>query len=169
MADTTPIPPPGKTAPAPAMPEVRGASWQARVLKWLVVVITTVVAAVALYLVFAVKYTYSTGERAGFVQKFSSKGWVCKTWEGELATVTLPGALPERFVFSVRDEAVARQVSDTMGERVVLAYEEHLGLPSCFGETNYFVTSIRRRNEGVVAPAPPPQPTPSTPVPPPAQ
>ena len=88
--------------------------------------------------------SYSTGERAGYVQKISKRGWVCKTWEGELAMVNLPGTAPQLFAFSVRDEAVARQLLDAAGQRVALMYEQHRGVPTrCFGETEYFITNVR--------------------------
>ena len=88
-------------------------------------------------------WSYSTGERAGWVQKFSKKGWVCKTWEGELAMVTMPGTLSEKFYFTVRDELVAERISRLMGKRIVLHYEQKAGLPtSCFGDTRYYVTKI---------------------------
>jgi hypothetical protein len=97
-----------------------------------------------LYVVGAYTWSYSQGERAGYVQKFSKKGWLCKTWEGELAMVSLPGALPEKFYFTVRDDGVAEQVNRSMGQRVSLTYQQHVGLPtSCFGETEYFVDGIR--------------------------
>jgi hypothetical protein len=91
-------------------------------------------------------YTYSSGERSGFVQKLSRKGWVCKTWEGELAMANLPGAMPQVFPFSVRNDSVAEAINQAMakGGRVVLNYREHRGVPtSCFGETNYFVDGVR--------------------------
>jgi len=89
-------------------------------------------------------WSYSEGERAGYVQKFSRKGWLCKTWEGELAMASLPGAMPEIFRFTVRDDSVAVKVNDTMGKRVTLHYEQHRGLPTtCFGETEHFVTDAR--------------------------
>jgi hypothetical protein len=89
-------------------------------------------------------YSYSTGERAGYVQKISQKGWLCKTWEGELAMTTVPGTAPQIFEFSVRDDATARQIEHAAGQRVALAYEQHKGIPSsCFGETEYFVTGVR--------------------------
>jgi hypothetical protein len=97
-----------------------------------------------LYVWITLSYDYSEGERAGYVQKFSQKGWICKTWEGELAMVNLPGALPEIFRFSVRDDTVARLLNDSMGQRVTVHYEQHMGVPtSCFGETDYFVTDVR--------------------------
>ncbi len=89
----------------------------------------------------ALKYSYSNGERSGYVQKISNKGWVCKTWEGELAMVTQPGVPPQIFVFSVRDDAVARSLMSAGGKRVSITYEQHKGVPtSCFGDTEYFVT-----------------------------
>jgi len=92
----------------------------------------------------ALAYSYSKGDRTGYVQKFSKKGWVCKTWEGELAMVSMPGTLAQIFPFTVRDDAVAAKVNAAAGKRVVLTYEEHPGLPlSCFGETSYFVTDVR--------------------------
>src|SRR5687768_15421080 len=94
----------------------------------------------ALYTWAALSWSYSQGERAGYVQKFSRKGWVCKTWEGELAMVNLPGAMPEIFYFTVRDDEVAERINALMGNRVTLSYDQHLGVPtSCFGETGYFV------------------------------
>jgi hypothetical protein len=106
-------------------------------------------------------YTYSRGERAGYLQKFSEKGWLCKTWEGELTLVNVPGAMPEIFYFSVRDDRVAADLSRQMGNRVSVTYEEHKGVPtSCFGETNYFVTNVRT----IDAPAAPPT-TPQFPAP----
>ncbi|HEX3128005.1 MAG TPA: hypothetical protein VH394_11810 [Thermoanaerobaculia bacterium] len=98
----------------------------------------------ALYAWITLQYDYSEGERAGYIQKFSRKGWLCKTWEGELAMVNLPGALPEIFRFSVRDDAVAQKINGSMGQRVTLHYEQHVGVPTnCFGETDYFVTEVR--------------------------
>jgi len=98
----------------------------------------------ALYTFVALKWSYSAGERAGFMQKLSTKGFVCKTWEGELQLVALPGSTPEKFLFSVRDDAVAARINATMGKRVALTYEQHIGVPtSCFGETEYFVTDVK--------------------------
>ena len=90
-------------------------------------------------------WTYSDGERAGYVQKLSKKGWLCKTWEGELALVTMPGAIPEKFTFTIPDDATARRVNALAGERVVLAYQQHKFIPTgCFGDTEYFVVDVRK-------------------------
>jgi hypothetical protein len=97
----------------------------------------------ALYVWGTLHLNYSDGERAGYVQKFSRKGWVCKTWEGELAMVNLPGTMPQIFNFSVRDAAVADRLNKSLGNRVRLHYEQHKGVPTaCFGETEYFVTQV---------------------------
>ncbi len=98
----------------------------------------------ALYTMAVLKWSYSSGERAGFMQKLSHKGFVCKTWEGELQLVAMPGSMPEKFLFSVRDEAVAARINASMGKRVALTYAQHIGVPtSCFGETDYFVTDVK--------------------------
>ena len=89
-------------------------------------------------------YTYSEGTRTGFVQKLSSKGWLCKTWEGELAMSTQPGTAPRIFNFSVRSDSVAHEIEKIEGSQVTLFYKEHRGVPtSCFGETEYFVDGVR--------------------------
>ncbi|HSG40019.1 MAG TPA: hypothetical protein VLE27_10310 [Thermoanaerobaculia bacterium] len=110
---------------------------------FLVLLILVPILLLALYTWIALNFDYSEGERAGYVQKFSRKGWLCKTWEGELAMVNLPGAMPEIFRFTVRDDAVANRLNESMGQRVRLHYEQHMGIPtSCFGETDYFVTDV---------------------------
>jgi hypothetical protein len=88
--------------------------------------------------------SYSNGERVGYVQKISQKGWTCKTWEGELAMVSMPGTLPQIFAFSVRDDSVARRIMDAGGQRVALVYEQHRFVPTqCFGETEYYIVDVR--------------------------
>jgi hypothetical protein len=89
-------------------------------------------------------YSFSIGERAGYAQKLSQRGWICKTWEGELAMVNLPGAMPEIFRFSVRDDSIGHLLERNLGKRVSLSYEQHRGVPtSCFGETEYYITNVR--------------------------
>ena len=103
-----------------------------------------VVLVFGIYAFVTLSWAFSRGERAGYVQKFSEKGWLCKTWEGELAMVNVPGAMQERFEFTVRDDVVAQHVLGSMGKRVTLTYEQHKGVPtSCFGETEYFVTAVK--------------------------
>ena len=114
-----------------------------KVFKTFFLVVLGALALFALYIVIALNWSYSTGERAGFLQKVSNKGWICKTWEGELSLVAMPGAAPEKFLFTVRDEAIAQKITAAAGKRVTLNYEQHKGLPtSCFGDTDYFVTGV---------------------------
>jgi hypothetical protein len=128
--------------------------------RWLVALLVVVLLAVA-YFAVVLSWSYSSGERAGWVQKLSKKGWLCKTWEGELSLVSMPGAAPEKFLFTVRDEAVAEQINKVIGKRVALHYEEKVGLPtSCFGDTRSFVSAVRLQDEislmpGVIVPVPP--------------
>ncbi len=97
----------------------------------------------AAYLWLVLHWSYSSGERAGYVQKFSKKGWVCKTWEGELVMVSMPGTMSEKYYFTVRDDALAAKINQTLGKKVALVYEQHIGIPtSCFGDTEYFVTEV---------------------------
>jgi len=111
------------------------------------VIVGGLLAAVALlfaaYVWLALNYSYSEGERAGYLQKFSKRGWLCKTWEGEILLTPLPGMIPEKFEFTVRDEAVASRIAAAAGKRVVLHYAQHKGVPtSCFGDTQYFVEAV---------------------------
>lgn len=113
-------------------------------MKWIAGLLLLPLVAAALYLAFVLNWSYSDGERAGYLQKFSRKGWLCKTYEGELAMTTVPGVAPLIWNFTVRDEAVARQFNALLGQHIVLYYEEHRGLPtSCFGDTGYFVSKVR--------------------------
>jgi len=112
-------------------------------LKRILIALVILIGLPTLYMVGVLKWSYSSGERAGWVQKLSKKGWVCKTWEGEQVLVTQPGAISEKFLFTVHDDAVADEINRMMGQRVALHYEEKVGLPtSCFGDTRYFVTKV---------------------------
>src|SRR5882672_4131586 len=98
----------------------------------------------AAYTWLVLNWSYSEGERAGYVQKLSKKGWICKTWEGELALVTMPGTVAEKFYFSVRDDATAEYINQSLGKRVALSYQQHKGVPTtCFGETEYYVIAVK--------------------------
>ena len=116
-----------------------------------------VVLVLGVWTLITLSYTYSTGERAGYVQKISEKGWICKTWEGEIAMANLPGAMPQIFTFSVRDDAVAHQIEKLAGQRVSLTYDEHPGIPtSCFGDTPYFIVKVTPTTDAAPLPATPP-------------
>ena len=114
-------------------------------MKVLLISLVVLILALAGFTWFTLSWAYADGERAGYVQKFSKKGWLCKTWEGEMAMVTMPGTVAEKFQFTVREPAVVEQINQSMGSRVTLSYQQHLGLPtSCFGDTNYFITGVSK-------------------------
>jgi len=121
---------------------------------WLALALVAIAAGVALYTWLALTWAYSDGERAGLLQKFSRKGWICKTYEGELALYVVAGVQPEIWYFSVRDPVLARQLSAVVGQRVQLHYTEHRGVPTdCFGETGYYVDRINTIGEPLPAAA----------------
>ncbi len=137
---------------------------------WTTVIVLIVAALVTGYFAFVLNWNYSSGERAGWVQKLSKKGWICKTWEGEMAMVSMPGAAADKFYFTVRDDAVAARINALVGRRVAMHYEEKVGLPtSCFGETRHFITDVKAVEDiplapGIVVPTPrPPEPQESPP------
>lgn len=115
--------------------------------KILVGVATALVGIMVLFAAYTwvtLNWSYSKGERAGYLQKFSQKGWLCKTWEGEMQMIPAPGVLPEKFLFSVRDDAVAVKLNSVMGKKISVTYEQHKGIPTnCFGESEYFVTAVK--------------------------
>ncbi|MBU5611678.1 hypothetical protein [Geomonas azotofigens] len=96
------------------------------------------------YMYAVLNWSFSKGDRVGYVQKFSEKGWVSKTWEGELQMLPVPGAVPERFPFSVRDKAVVSKINAALGKKVSLSYEQHKGIPTTlFGESEYFIVDVK--------------------------
>lgn len=108
------------------------------------VIVAVLAVLAAAYVAFTLHWSYSEGDRAGIVQKFSHKGWVFKTWEGELAMSIVPGVTPTIWNFSVRDPKVAQEITTSLGKRVALHYTEHRGVPtSVFAETPYFVDRVR--------------------------
>ncbi len=122
--------------------KTEGKKWLRRIV---IATVLFVVVGSSLYMLFALKFSYSTGERVGFVQKLSKRGWVCKTNEGEMAMVNMAGQQAQMFFFTVRDDAVVTQIEELAGHRVLLEYEEHRGLPtSCFGDTEYFVVHVKK-------------------------
>jgi hypothetical protein len=127
-------------------PATANASWARR--HWRVITLLLVILIPLLviggWVGFALGFTYSKGDRAGYVQKISKRGWLCKTWEGELAMANLPGSMPQIFTFTVRNDSLAQVIENNLGKQVSVTYEEHKGVPtSCFGETNYWVTNVR--------------------------
>src|SRR6476646_9170058 len=143
MSDTdTPEPreaPPPPPAPAPVKRK------RSKVPIILTTILLVPIVIIALWVWVALGWTYAKGERAGYVQKISKKGWLCKTWEGELAMANLPGTMPQIFAFTVRNDSIAHTIEQNAGKQVSLTYQQHRGVPtSCFGETEYFVTGVHK-------------------------
>jgi hypothetical protein len=114
-----------------------------RIRNTVLIVTATLLIGMALWTWFSLSWSYSEGERAGVLQKFSKKGWICKTYEGELALYVVGGVAPQIWYFSTRDEAIAEQLFKAVGQQVQLHYTEHRGIPtSCFAETPYFATGF---------------------------
>ncbi|HEY0928405.1 MAG TPA: hypothetical protein VGE27_00695 [Gemmatimonas sp.] len=140
---------PDELAPTPvppAAPAARRSFFRRHwLLTTLVVLIGLPVIGVAAWSAVAMSWSYSSGKRAGYVQKIARKGYVCKTWEGTLYTDIARGFRSDSFTFTVRSDSVAHAIEALSGERVAVHYEQHVGIPtSCFGETEYFVTGVER-------------------------
>jgi hypothetical protein len=121
-----------------------GRNVKSRVSLWIAGILLVPVVGLIIYTWITLSWSFSKGERTGYIQKLSKSGWVCKTWEGEMAMVTMPGAIPDKFLFSVRDEKVADRINKFAGKRVALVYEQHKGVPtSCFGDTEYFIVDVK--------------------------
>ena len=135
------VPPAAPSSADSAPPPRRRRRWGRRILA---AVILIPVLVLSVWTAIAVNWSYSRGYRSGYIQKFSKKGFICKTWEGELAIVNVPGSQPEIFQFTVKNDSVAKLLQGAMGDRVTLEYAQHLGIPfSCFGDTQYFVEGIK--------------------------
>jgi len=114
-----------------------------RILLYFIGLLAAALLLLAAYTWTMLHISYSDGERAGYLQKFSSRGWICKTWEGEILLTSMPGAIPEKFEFSVRDDQVTKDLMAAAGKRVILTYAQHKGVPTqCFGETEYYITKV---------------------------
>jgi hypothetical protein len=134
---------PASETPAPPVPVKKKKRNKVLIALFILLLIPAVI--IALWIWVALGYTYASGERAGYIQKISKKGWVCKTWEGELAMANLPGTMPQIFAFTVRNDSVAEILEKNIGKQVSITYEQHRGIPTtCFGETEYFVTRVQR-------------------------
>src|SRR5499427_8154953 len=132
-------------AAAPVVPSVNPSFFRRH--RWKIILVgfvAVVIGLAALWTLITLTFSYSDGDRIGYVQKFSHKGWVCRTWEGELAMTPVPGSAPEIFRFTVRDDAVVKRMQAAEGKKVALHYKEKRGVPSsCFGDTNYFIADVR--------------------------
>jgi hypothetical protein len=121
--------------------------------KWAIGILVAVAILFCGYTWLVLHWSYSKGERAGYVQKLSKKGWICKTWEGEMALVSMPGTVAEKFTFTVPTDDIAQEIYRSMGRRVSLSYEQHIGIPTtCFAETQYFISKVTTVDNGKTPP-----------------
>jgi hypothetical protein len=135
-------PPSAPSAPSPAVPK-RGFFRRHWLLSTMLLLLGTPSIGLAAYTAVMLNWSYSSGKRAGYVQKISRKGYVCKTWEGTLYTDIAKGFRSDSFSFTVRNDSLARVMESLSGKRVAVDYEQHIGVPtSCFGDTEYFVTGV---------------------------
>jgi len=124
-------------------------------MKIFIGIIVGLILALAGFTWLTLHWSYSDGERAGLLQKFSRRGWICKTYEGEMVLATVATVNAEKFLFTVRDADIAKQLTSYIGDHITVHYEQRKWIPtSCFGDTEYFVTSVQRET-----PAPPQPPT----------
>jgi len=114
-----------------------------------IIIIITLVIVVILSLFFLIaNYTYSEGNRAGVVVKFSKKGYLLKTYEGELnmgGMGNLPNTAQQNMLwqFSVREQSVADTLMNLEGRKVSLHYKEIIKNMPWQGETEYFVDGVK--------------------------
>lgn len=118
--------------------------------KTLYIIVFLAILVVAVFVYWSYYYTFSDGSRAGLLQKFSRKGNVFKTYEGEmiLSSVQSNANVPlasEKFFFSVSKKDVAKKLSDLQGEFIVVYYKEKKGTLPWRGESTYVVDSVAVR------------------------
>jgi hypothetical protein len=139
-----------------------------RLGRWLIILLLLLGAGFGLWTWLSLSWAYADGERAGVLQKISRRGWVCKTYEGELAQYIITGVSPQIWYFSSRDANIAAQLGKAVGHKVQLHYTEHAGVPSsCFADTRYFVDRVTLVDDAaIVSPAQPQAPAPAAQPPP---
>lgn len=116
-----------------------------RILYWILFVLVIVIAA---FIYFKYAFDYSKGYRAGLLQKFSEKGVVFKTYEGEMILSSVQSnanvaIASEKFLFSVEEKDVAKQMEQIQGKQVVVHYREKKGTLPWRGESRYIVDSVK--------------------------
>ena len=112
---------------------------------WGLVVVIVLIVAIGY---FKYGFIYSKGYRAGLLQKFSEKGLIFKTYEGEMILSSVQSntnvaIASEKFLFSVTDEMVAKQMEQIQGKQVVVHYKEKNGALPWIGDSYYIVDSVR--------------------------
>lgn len=131
------------------VPSSAGRRRSGRVGRWFLILLVLLLGGSWLWTWLTLHWAYAEGERAGVLQRFVRRGWVCKTSEGEIALYyggsqyMGAGLSPQLWDFSVRDPVIAAALSKAVGHRVQLHYTEHPGIPtSCFAETRFLVDRV---------------------------
>lgn len=118
-----------------------------KVFKWLLSIILIFL---VLFVYWKYFYTYSEGYRAGLLQKFSNKGTIFKTYEGEMILSSVASTrdvalASEKFLFTVTNKSLVRQFDTLQGENVIVHYKQKNGSVFWRGDTKYLVDSISVR------------------------
>jgi len=124
------------------------AKFMKKIKKYLYMALATVVVIIGIYVYWSFFFTYSDGYRAGMLQKFSRKGTIFKTYEGEMILSSVQSnknvaLASEKFMFSVSDKQVALQLEKLQGKNIVVHYTEKNNTLPWRGETVYIVSSAK--------------------------
>jgi len=116
-----------------------------KILKWALFIIIIVG---VFFIYWKYYYTYSEGYRAGLLQKFSSKGMMFKTYEGEMILSSVSSnsnvaLASEKFLFTMTNKAIVRQFDTLQGNMVIVHYKQKNGRLPWQGDTPYLVDSVR--------------------------
>jgi hypothetical protein len=116
-----------------------------RLFKWLLFLIV-IIAGVFIYWKFF--YTYSEGYRAGLLQKFSNKGTIFKTYEGEMILSSVSSSrdialASEKFLFTVTNKTLIREFDTLQGEMVIVHYRQKNAAVFWRGDSQYLVDSVK--------------------------
>ncbi len=146
MNETSPNPPVPNTGNAPVRKKAnRFVRFMKRILYWFVGIVVIVL---AVFIYWKYIFTYSDGYRAGLLQKFSRKGTIFKTYEGEMILSSVQSnkdivLASEKFLFSVNDDAIVQQLDSVQGHFIIVHYREKNGTLPWRGESRYLVDSVR--------------------------
>ncbi len=115
--------------------------------KFLFAVILIIIVCGGLFTYWRFYYSFGEGNKAGLLIQFMKKGYVFKTYEGEIIQAGLKSypSVPvatKDFTFSVADPAVADSLMGYEGKEVVLHYTEYFGALPWRGHSRYVVDKI---------------------------
>jgi hypothetical protein len=120
-----------------------------RTRKFLLQLLVLIVIFTSIFIYWKYYYTYSNGYRAGLLQKFSHKGNLVKTYEGEMILSSVSGnanvvIASEKFYFSVTSSKLAQRLDTMQGQMVIVHYKQKNGVLFWHGDSEYLVDSVKR-------------------------